>query len=110
RARDDLVARADPGDPERQVQRVRARGRRDGMRRAGVPREALLELGDPWAGGQPARLERRDDGVDLGAADDRRRELEQGLADGRAAVDGKRLRCAGAAHVTSKWTAAATAA
>ena len=110
RARDHLVARADPGDPERQVQRVGARGRGDGVRRAGVLREALLELGDPRAGRQPARLERRDDRVDLGSADDRRRELEQRLADGRAAVDGKRLGCAGAAHVTSKWTAAATAA
>ena len=110
RARDDLVARPHAGHAQGQVQRVGARRRGDRVLGAGVLGEALLELGHARARREPARLERLDHRVDLGAADDRRRELEQRLADGRAAVDGQVSGCAGAAHVISKRTAAASAA
>ena len=54
RRHDDLVAGADAGDVEREVQRGGAVGRRHGVGRADALGEGRLELGDPRALGDPA--------------------------------------------------------
>jgi hypothetical protein len=68
RRRDDLVAGLHPGGRVRGVQRGRPVG--DGDRgRARHGGDVGLELGDPWAGGEPVAGQRRDHGFDVGAVD-----------------------------------------
>jgi hypothetical protein len=61
RRRHHLVAGADAAGQQREMQRRGARVHGDGMRRPDIRREGLLELPDARTGGQPSRLERRDD-------------------------------------------------
>src|SRR5581483_7543137 len=76
RRRQDLVAGLQDGG-EDEVERRRARREGEGVLRAGVGRDLLLELGRLRAGGDPAGAEDARDGLDLLLADRRLGEGER---------------------------------
>ncbi len=109
RARHHLVAGADVGGDERQVQRLGARRRRDRIRHPGALREALLELGGARPRREPAGAQGGHDRLHLLVPDHGRGEVEHGLAHGPAAVD-REPGLGRAAHRTSNRTASTASA
>ena len=90
--RDDLVARPDADGFQRQVQPRRGGIDRDGFQAgAQVFGEFLFEQAGAGAGGEPARLQRLDDRVDLGLADVRqcKRKKRGSHGPGRRDGDGR---------------------
>ncbi len=82
RGRDHLVAGADLRGEQRQMERSRPGREGHGVLRTDVFGEAPLEFSGTRTGGNPAGLERLDDGLDLLGPDRRRLEAEQRLAAG----------------------------